>query len=135
MRGIFRKAEYTIDALARFLLSIIFIVLGLTKIAGQAETELITKLLPVFAGASPLFWIGLTELIGGIVILFRRFYRIAIVIFSVYLVLLLFILFKEYSALFTQNIFSLTNAGDKLVRTIGLVAGALVLLISGRKFD
>lgn len=129
------KVENWIETFARIVLAVIFITLGIVKIAGRSELELVANLIPAFADASGLFWLGIVELVGGIVLLFRRFYRFAIILFALYLCALVFVLFKEYSTLVTQDIFRFTTVGDKLVRTIGLVAGALVVLVRARKSD
>lgn len=127
------QLEYWVESVSRVILVVIFITLGIVKIAGRSEFEPVAQLIPAFAEASGLFWLGIVELVGGIVLLFRRFYRFAIFLFFLYLCALIFILFREYSSLFTQDIFRFTAVGDKLVRTIGLVAGSLVVLVRGRK--
>ncbi len=128
------KVEDKLITLLRISLAIIFVWFGVLKIAGVSPaTSLVAGIFPILAGQEGIFWIGIAEVVVGLIVFFNRFQGFANLVLALHLLTTLLLFFTAPGMMFEPKFPMLSLEGEFVLKNISLVVAALVVLVHERR--
>lgn len=122
-------------ATLRAVLGVIFVWLGLLKVAGYAPVvSSVNTNIPYFGLASGEAFFGVLEIVIGILLLVNMFWRLAEPLLIVYMVGVAIVFFVLPSAVFLPEFPVFSVMGELLIKNVALgIAGVVVMVHENRR--